>query len=122
MKWIYHAVTLGNPQQFKFGFCLWTLNTLRALIGRDLGIELSKSSVSRLLAHLRLSPQRPVYRSYRQDPRTVEAYLLEAFPEAVNWARTTGADIYFIDEASVRSDAHRGTTWGSNLRDAGGQE
>lgn len=28
MKWIYHAVTLGNPQQFKFDFCLWTLNIL----------------------------------------------------------------------------------------------
>jgi transposase len=73
MKGICHAVTLGNPQQFKFDFCLWTLNTLRALIGRDLGIELSKSSVSRLLGHLGLSPQRPVYKSYRQDPRTVEA-------------------------------------------------
>lgn len=112
MKWIYHAVTLGNPQQFKFDFCLWTLNTLRALIGRDLGIKLSKSSVSRLLGHLGLSPQRPIYKSYRQDPRKVEAYLLETFPEAVNWARTTGADIYSVDEASVRSDAHRGTTWG----------
>jgi 2',3'-cyclic-nucleotide 2'-phosphodiesterase (5'-nucleotidase family) len=26
------VVTLGNPQQFQFDFCLWTLNTLRALI------------------------------------------------------------------------------------------
>lgn len=112
MKWIYHAVTLGNSQQFKFDFCLWKLNTLRALVGRDLGIKLSKSSVSRWLGHLGLSPQRPIYMSYRQDPRKVEAYLLETFPEAVNWARTTGADIYFVDEASVRSDDHRGTTWG----------
>jgi len=112
MKWIYHAVTLGNPQQFKFDFCLWTLNTLRALIDRDLGIKLSKSSVSRLLGHLGLSPQRPIYKSYRQDSRKVDVYLLETFPEAATWTRATGADIYFVDEASVRSDAHRGTTWG----------
>ena len=62
-----------NTCILKFEFCLWTLNTLRALIDRDLGIKLSKSSVSRLLGHLGLSPQRPVYKSYRQDPRTVEA-------------------------------------------------
>ncbi|NTU65565.1 MAG: winged helix-turn-helix domain-containing protein, partial [Chloroflexi bacterium] len=32
---------------------------MRALIERELGIKLSKSSVSRLLGHLGLSPQRP---------------------------------------------------------------
>ena len=113
MKWIYNAVTLGNPQHFQFEFCLWTLNALRALIDRELGIKLSKSSVSRLLGHLGLGPQRPIYKSYKQDPRKVEQYLTETFPEAVAQAEEMGADIYFIDEASVRSDAHRGATWGT---------
>jgi transposase len=112
MKWIYNAVTLGNPQQFQFDFCLWTLNTLRALIERELRIKLSKSAVSRLLGHLGLSPQRPIYKSYKQDPRKVEQYLTETFPEAVEQAREMGAAIYFLGEASVRSDAHRGLTWG----------
>lgn len=112
MKWIYNSVTLGNPQHYQFDFCLWTLNTLRALIERELGIKLSKSSVSRLLGHLGLSPQRPIYKSYKQDPRKVEQYLAETFPEAVTKAREMGAEIYFVDEASVRSDSHRGLTWG----------
>jgi transposase len=112
MRWIYYVVTLGNPQQYQFDFCLWTLNTLRALIERELGIKLSKSSVSRLLGHLGLSPQRPIYKSYRQDPRKVEEYLSKTFPKAVQRAREVGADIYFLDESAVRSDAHRGTTWG----------
>jgi transposase len=126
MKWIYDVVTLGNPQQFQFDFCLWTLNTLRALIERELAIKLSKSSVSRLLGHLGLSPQRPIYQSYKQDPLKVERYLAETFPEAVAQARALGADIYFVDEASVRSDAHRGLTWGKIgetpvVRDSGGR-
>ena len=112
MRWIYDAVTLGNPQQFQLAFCLWTLTTLRSLIHRELGIALSKSSVSRLLSHLGLSPQRPIYKSYKQDPHKVEQYLAETFPAVVDKARELGADIYFVDEASVRSDAHRGTTWG----------
>lgn len=112
MKWIYRVVTQGNPQQYQFEFCLWTLKTLCALIQRELGVKLSKSSVSRLLGHLGLSAQRPVYKSYRQDPRKVEQYLAETFPAAAAEARKRGAEVYFLDEASVRSDAHRGTTWG----------
>jgi len=99
---------------------------LRALIQRELGIALSKSSVSRLLGHLGLSPQRPIYKSYRQDPRKVAEYLAETFPEAVAQAREMGADIYFLDEAAVRSDAHRRLTWGKIgetpvVRDSGGR-
>jgi transposase len=126
MQWIYNAVTLGNPRHYQFDFCLWTLNALRALIGRERGIELSKSSVSRLLGHLGLSPQRPIYKSYKQDPRKIDQYLLETFPDAVNKAKEMGAEIFFVDEASVRSDAHRGLTWGKKgetpvVRNSGGR-
>jgi transposase len=126
MKWIYYAVTLGEPRHYQFEFCLWTLNILRALIQRELGITLSKSSVSRLLRHLGLSAQRPVYQSYKQDPGKVEQYLGETFPNAVADARKRGAEVYFVDEAAVRSDAHRGTTWGEVgetpvVQDSGGR-
>lgn len=126
MRWVYNAVTLGNPQQYQLEFCLWTLNTLRALIQRELGITLSKSAVSRLLRHLGLTPQRPLYKSYKQDPRKAEQYLAETFPAAVAEARRRDAEIYFVDEASVRSDAHRGTTWGKAgdtpvVRNSGGR-
>ena len=54
MQWIYNAVTLGNPQNYQFDFCLWTLNALRTLIDRELGIKLSKSAVSRLSPRVRI--------------------------------------------------------------------
>lgn len=126
MQWVYDAVTLGAPLNYKFDFCLWSLKILRSLIKRELGIELSKSSVSRLLKHLGLSPQRPLYKSYKQDPKKIEAYLNATFPDVVQQARELGAVIYFVDEASVRSDAHRGVTWGKVgdtpvVRDSGGR-
>ncbi len=49
MQWIYNAVTMGNPMNYQFDFCLWTLNAMRALIQKELDIKLSKSSVSRYL-------------------------------------------------------------------------
>ena len=73
---------------------------------------MSKSGVSRLLLHLGLSPQRPIYKSYKQNPKVMKKYLEEIFPGLLEQAQREGAIIYFVDEAAVRSDAHRGTTWG----------
>lgn len=112
MQWIYEVVSGGTPDQHKFDFCLWTLNALRSLIKRELKVDLSKASLSRLLRNLGLSAQRPIYKSYKQDPRKIKQYMQETFPDAVKQAEEMGATIYFLDEASVRSDAHRGTTWG----------
>lgn len=111
LQWLYKAITLGDPQQYQFEFCLWTLGIVRTMLKRFQGIELSKSGVSRLLHHLGLSPQIPKYKSYKQNPQKLRRYLQATFPEVVREARRTGAVIYFVDEAAVRADAHRGTTW-----------
>lgn len=112
LRWLYRAITLGSPQQHQFEFCLWTLAIIRQMLRREHGIELSKSAVSRLLAQLGLSPQRPLYKSYKQRPKELQRFLEETFPGLREQARRTGARIFFVDEAAVRSDAHRGTTWG----------
>jgi len=112
MKWLYDAITLGDPRQHQFSFCLWTLGIVRVLLNQEFGIALSKSGVSRLLGHLGLSPQRPIYRSYKRDPKEMKRYLDKTFPGLRARARRIGAQIFFVDEAAVRSDAHRGTTWG----------
>ena len=96
------------------------------MIEKERGVKLSKSAVSRLLGHLGLSPQRPIYKSYKQNPEKLQQYLTETFPEAVAQAKAMGATIFFVDEASVRSDAHRGFSWGKVgetpvVRDSGGR-
>ena len=126
MQWVYDAVTMGNPLNHQFDFCLWTLNILRTMIERKRGVRLSKSAISRLLGHLGLSAQRPVYKSYKQDPKKMKEYLSHTFPEAVAQAKAVGARLFFVDEASVRSDSHRGTTWGKIgetpvVQDSGGR-
>jgi transposase len=112
MRWLYRAITRESPLQYKFEFCLWTLPILRQMLRREHGIELSRSAVSRLLAQMGLSPQRPLYKSYKQRPKELKRFLEETFPGLRAQARRTGAVIFFVDEAAVRSDAHRGTTWG----------
>ena len=121
LQWLYEAITLGEPRQYQFEFCLWTIGIIRAMLKRFHGIELSKSGVSRLLRHLGLSPRIPQYKSYKQDPQQLRRYLRETFPEVVQEARRIGAVIYFVDEAAVRADAHRGHDVGPGGSDAGGR-
>jgi len=40
--------------------------------------------------------------------------LDEQFPNAIKQAKHYKAQLYFVDEAAVRSDSHRGTTWGKS--------
>jgi len=112
LRWLYRAITQGDPRQYQFSFCLWTLGIVRSLLKRRFAVQLSKSGISRLLAHMGLSPQRPMFRSYQQDPRKIEKYLKRTFPQIRRLAKERNAVIYFVDEASVRADEHRGTTWG----------
>jgi transposase len=113
MQWLYAAITLGDPRQYQLAFCLWTLGIVRVVLKKEHGVELSKSAVCRLLQQMGLTPQRPIYRSYKQDPQELEKYLKRTFPQLRRLAKRIGAEIYFVDESAVRSDHHRGTTWGA---------
>ena len=112
MRWIYRTVTMKNPLQLKFPFALWTIDMIRTLIAQKFGISLSKSSVSRLLKQLGLSAQKPLWKACQQDPKAVKNWLEKEYPEIKRMAQREKAGIFFGDEAGVRSDHHRGTTWG----------
>ena len=111
MKWIYNAVTLKNPLQFKFEFALWTRAMIRTLIDEKYGIHFSLTSVGRLLAQLGLTCQKPLMRAFQQNPSLVQKWLKEEYPAIHSRAKRVGAEIFFADEAGVRSDFHSGRTW-----------
>jgi transposase len=108
---LYHLVVGNDPRQLRFAFALWTRAMIRELIGREFGVRLSEVSVGRLLRKLGLSPQRPLYRAYQQNPEAVARWKAETYPAIRAEATQVGATVCFVDEARVRSDYHAGTTW-----------
>ena len=84
MKWLYDAITMGNPLNYKLPFCLWSSNNIRALLQKERAVILSKSSICRLLGHLGLTPQKPLYKSYKQDPEKIKVYLSKTYPEVLH--------------------------------------
>lgn len=110
LQWIYETV-MKDPRQMGFPFALWTSAMIAELIWRQFHIRLSKASVCRLLKQLGCSPQRPLWRAFQKDGELVEKWLKEEYPKIRALARQQKADIFFGDEAGIRSDYHSGRTW-----------
>jgi transposase len=100
-----------DPRQFQFDFALWTRKIVGDLIRQEFNVEMTPQGIGKLLHRLGLSPQRPLYRAYQQDPEKVRRWQEEEFPAIRAQARKQGADVYFGDEAGIRTDHHAGTTW-----------
>lgn len=102
-----------DPRQYGFDFGLWTRKIVAALIARRMKVQLSLTSVGRLLAELDITPRKPLRRAYERDPVAIERWKREQYPALEKRARRCGADIFFLDEAGIRSDAPLQRTWGA---------
>lgn len=111
MEWLWKTITGSSPLQHRFEFALWTRQMVQILLWEEFRLKLSLASVSRLLAQLGLTCQRPLFRATEQDPKRVTAWLQMDYPAIRERAELEGAKIYFGDESGVRSDYHGGTTW-----------
>ena len=112
LRWIYKTITNKNPVQLQFPYALWTREMVRELIENKYGIKISAVSVGRLLKKLGLSCQKPLMRAFQQDPVVTQEWVDKVYPKIKKEAKKEKAEIFFGDEAGVRSDYHGGTTWG----------
>jgi transposase len=111
LEWLFKTVTGSNPLQHRFEFALWTRQMIRILLWEQFRLRLSLSSIGRLLAQLGLTCQRPLFRASEQDALQVQRWRQDDYPLIRALAREAKADILFLDESSIRSDYHSGTTW-----------
>jgi transposase len=102
-----------DPRQYGFDFGLWTRRIVADLIDKKFNKVIGVTSVGRLLAELEITPQKPLRRAYERDPVAIAKWTQEDYPRLRARARRRGADIFFIDEAGVRSDAALQRTWGA---------
>ncbi|MHB8388317.1 MAG: IS630 family transposase [Acidobacteriaceae bacterium] len=109
---VFRWINGRNPMQFGFDFGLWTRQTVRKLIRREFGVDLSLASVGAMLARLGLTAQKPLQRAYQRDPEAIERWQRETYPALARRAKREKADIYFWDESGFRADAVHGKTWG----------
>lgn len=101
-----------EPRQQALDFGLWTRDLVRHLIKERMGIDLSRSAVGLLLRKLGITSQKPLRRAYERDPIAIRRWKTETFPAIKQRAKRRGAEIFFLDEAGIRSDSPLQRTWG----------
>lgn len=101
-----------DPRQYGFDFGLWTRRIVAVLVEQNFEVKLGVTAIGRLLHQMDITPQKPLRRAYERDPVAIARWQAETFPKLKARAARLGAEIFFLDEAGVRSDHVLGRTWG----------
>ena len=109
---LYALIAGRDPRQMQFEFALWTREMVREVIRREFGVALSccqrrprccASSACRRNGHCTALTSRTLRQSTGGSA--------SEYPAIQAQAEAASAVIYFADEAGIRSDYIRGTTW-----------
>jgi transposase len=100
---IQQAIETKTPEEFQIASALWTRPAVRDLIRQQLGLRLPIRTVGEYLRRWGYTPQKPVRKAYKQDPKAVTEWLEEAYPQIEKRAAKEGGEIHWGDETGVRS-------------------
>ena len=94
---------------------VWTCLRVGAVLAVELGVEYSRSQVSRLLKELGWTPQIPLKRAIQRDEVAIQGWCREVWPQVKKRARQERRILVFTDESGfyllpsvVRTYAPRG--------------
>ena len=97
------AIETKSPQELEIPSALWTRQAVQELIKQQVGIRLPIRTVGEYLRRWGFTPQKPVRKAYKQDPKAVAEWLERTYPEIERRAAKEGGEIHWGDETGVRS-------------------
>jgi hypothetical protein len=100
---IQQAIETRTPEEFQIASALWTRPAVRDLIPQELGLRLPIRTVGEYLRRWGYTPQKPVRKAYKQDPKAVAEWLGKTYPQIEKRAAKEGGEIHWGDETGVRS-------------------
>jgi transposase len=106
-KLLKNLITDKTPDQYTLPFALWTRKAVKQLIKSQFSLDLSIVTVGVYLRSWGFSPQKALRRAYERDPKAVEKWLDETYPQIAKDAKKECAEIYWADETGIRNDDQR---------------
>ena len=100
---IHQAIETKTPQEWEIPSALWTRQAVRELIHQQVGIRLPIRTVGEYLRRWGYTPQKPVRKAYKQDPKAIAKWLEKTYPTIERRAVKEGGEIHWGDETGVRS-------------------
>jgi hypothetical protein len=86
-------------------YALWTRKAVMELIKQETGIDIPVRTVGDYLKRWGMTPQKPVKKAYEQNPKAVQAWLVDDYPQIKARAKKENAEIYWGDETGMRNDS-----------------
>ena len=102
-NWIRKVIINKYPEQLQLPFMLWNRQSVRDLIKRKYHKKLSLTTISRLLTKWNMTPQKPAFKSYKQQPKALQDWIDNEYPKIQEEAKLDKAQIHLGDETSVSS-------------------
>jgi transposase len=100
---IQQLIESKTPQELEIPSALWTRQAVQELIQQQTGQRLAIRTVGEYLDRWGYTPQKPVRKSYKQDPDAVNEWLETTYPKIEERAAAEDAEIHWGDEMGVRS-------------------
>jgi len=100
---IRRAIETKTPQELGIPSALWTRQAVRELIHQRVGLRSPIRTVGEYLRRWGYTPQKPVRKAYKQDPKAVAEWLERTYPGIERRATSEGGEIHRGDETGVRS-------------------
>lgn len=100
-----------SPEQYKLTFALWTRQAVQELIKLTFEIEMPIRTVGEYLKRWNFTPQKPLKRTYEQQPKKVRNWLDNEYPKIAKRCKKENAEIHWGDETGIRSDSQHGRSY-----------
>lgn len=110
-KQLKKAITDKTPDQLKFPFALWTRRAVQQLIMQLYSIDMPIRTVGEYLKRWGFTPQKPLRRAYEQNPKLVQKWLDEQYPDIAAKAKKEEAEIHWGDETGLCNDSQHGRSY-----------
>ena len=93
-----------NPSQMKLPFALWNRKAIQQMIYDLWQIRLALRTISDYMKRWGFTPQKPAKAAYERNPKAVQKWLDEDYPEIKKQSKAIGGQIYWGDQTGVRND------------------
>jgi len=99
------------PDQLKLPFALWTRTAVQQLIKQMWLIDMPIRTVGEYLKRGGFTPQKPLKKAYKQNPKAVKDWLDQEYPEIAKRAKREAAEIHWGDETGLCNDSYHGRSY-----------
>ncbi len=99
------------PDQMKLPFALWTRIAVQQYILEVHNVKMPIRTVGEYLSRWNFTPQKPLKRAYKQNPKAVKTWLEEEYPSIQKRAKTEQAEIQWGDETGLCNDSYYGRSY-----------